>query len=216
MGRKVSPISFRLASRLNWITRWYAKAPQYKDFLIEDIKLRKCLLDHLKTINISKIEIGRLNRTLRVLIFTPKPGLIIGKRGEEIDSLKKRLQALTSFKLELFVEETKRPESNASVIANSIADQIERRVTFKRAIKRLITNALRAGALGIKVMGSGRLGGAEIARKEWYKEGKVPLQTIEADIDYATSIAKTTYGIIGLKVWVNKGCWKQPLPIKVS
>jgi small subunit ribosomal protein S3 len=210
MGRKVSPISFRLASRLNWITKWYAKAPKYKDFLIEDIKLRRCLLDRLKTISISKIEIERSNRTLRVLISTPKPGLIIGKRGEEIDGLKKRLQTLTNFRLELFIVETKKPDSNASIIVNSISEQIERRVSFKRAIKRLITNAIRAGALGIKVMGSGRLGGAEIARKEWYKEGKVPLQTIEADIDYATSIAKTTYGIIGLKVWVNKGCWKQP------
>lgn len=211
MGRKVNPAVFRVASRLDWSSKWYAKNHKYQTYVVEDLKIRRHLKNHLKVSTISNITIERYPRLLRVTILSSKPGIIIGKRGEEVDSLKEKIKMFTNSRLEIFVEEVKRPGSNASLIASNLAEQISRRIPFRRAIKRLITNALKLGVRGIKVMGSGRMSGVEIARKEWYKEGKIPLHTIDANIDYSTAIAKTTYGVIGLKVWVYRGSWNAKL-----
>lgn len=209
MGRKVNPTAFRLASRFNWSARWYTRGRKYKDYVAEDVRLRTNLSEQLRAAPVSKIEIERSPKSVRLTIHTSKPGLVIGKRGEVVDSLRKKAKTATGSQLEIFVSEVKKPDASAPLIANNLADQIVRRITFKRAIKRLVANAVRAGVLGIKILGSGRLGGAEIARKEWYKEGKVPLHTIDADIDFSTATAKTTFGTIGLKVWVNNGSWKR-------
>ena len=203
MGQKVHPIGFRLGINKTWVSRWYAE----KDFgklLQEDLTIRKYLKKKLHQVGISKIEIERASKKIRVNIFTSRPGMVIGRKGSEIDRLKKELQNLTDKELYINILEVKKPELDAQLVAENIALQLVRRVAFRRAIKRSVSTALKLGALGIKISCAGRLGGAEIARREWYREGRVPLHTLKAHIDYGFAEALTTYGLIGIKVWINK------------
>lgn len=204
MGQKVHPYGFRVGYIFDWESKWYSKK-NYTCFLHEDLEIRKRVQEELKNANISKVVIERVGQKLKVLIHTTRPGVVIGRSGTEIEKLKKKLEGVTKQELDLDVIEIKKPETNAQVVSQNIAQQIVKRVSYKRAMKRAVMTSLKAGALGIKVMCSGRLGGAEIARCEWYREGRVPLHTIRADIEYGFTEATTTYGQIGVKVWIFKG-----------
>ncbi len=203
MGQKVHPIGFRLGINKTWVSRWYAE----KDFgkqLQEDLTIRKYLKKKLQQAGISKIEVERATNKVKINVFTSRPGMVIGRKGAEIDQLKKELQGITDKEVLINIFEVKKPELDAQLVAENIALQLIRRVAFRRAIKRSVQTALKLGAIGIKVSCAGRLGGAEIARSEWYREGKVPLHTLRANIDYGFAEALTTYGLIGIKVWINK------------
>lgn len=205
MGQKVNPIGFRLIRNRNWRSKWYGSNKEYGDLLIEDIRIREFLRDKPVCQGASQIKIRRMNQKVEVTICTARPGLVIGKKGSEIDTLKAELSKFTGKEVWIEVEEIKRPDLDARLVAEGIAKQLERRIPFRRAMKKALQTTMDSGALGIKVQVSGRLGGAEIARDEKYKEGTVPLHTLRADIDYATARAETTYGTIGVKVWINRG-----------
>ncbi len=205
MGHKVNPIGMRLQVNRTWDSRWYADTKDYGDLLLEDIKIREFIEEECKQAGVSKVIIERPHRKCRVTIHTARPGVIIGRKGSEIEVLRKKLAAMTDSELHLNIVEVRKPELDAALVGESIAQQLERRVSFRRAMKRAVQNAMRMGALGIRVNVAGRLGGAEIARTEWYREGRVPLHTLRADIDYAGVEAETPYGIIGIKVWIFKG-----------
>lgn len=203
MGQKTNPIGNRLGIIRTWESRWFSKKA-YADQLIEDLKLRKALKDKLYHAGIAKIEIERIGEKIRVLIFAARPGIIIGKKGAEVEKLKKEVEDITGKQANIEIKEVRRPELDAQLVAENIALQIEKRVAYRRAMKRAVASSIRFGAKGIRVSCAGRLAGAEIARTEWYREGRVPLSTFRADIDYGFAEAKTTYGIIGVKVWIFK------------
>ena len=205
MGQKIHPTGFRLSISRNWASRWYANNRDFAGMLAEDIKVREYLKAKLKNAAVSRVLIERPAKNARITIFSARPGVVIGKKGEDIEALKKELSARLGVPVAVNIEEVRKPEIDAKLIADSITQQLEKRIMFRRAMKRAMQNAMRLGALGIKIMSSGRLNGIEIARCEWYREGRVPLHTLRADIDYGTSEAKTTYGVIGVKVWVYKG-----------
>lgn len=206
MGQKVHPYGFRLGINKPWKSNWYAKK-DYADLLQEDIKIRQHLRKNLSHAGISNLEIERSASRIRINIHTARPGIIIGKKGLEVDRVKDELQRLigTPKQINLNIKEIRRAEVDSSLVAQNVAMQLEKRISFRRAMKKAVVSALRFGAKGIKIRVSGRLGGAEIARSEWYREGRVPLHTLRADIDYGTAEARTTYGVIGIKVWVYKG-----------
>lgn len=204
MGQKVNPIGFRLGVIRTWDSRWYAEA-DYAKLLHEDIKLRNFLKKRLFNSGVSKIEIERAANKAKINIYTARPGLIIGKKGAEVETLKKELAKLTDKEIYLNIQEVRKPELDAQLVSENVALQLERRVAFRRAMKKSVTSALKFGAKGIRITCSGRLGGAEMSRTEWYREGRVPLHTLRADIDYGFAEAKTTYGIIGVKVLIFKG-----------
>lgn len=205
MGQKVNPTSFRLVRTRDWRSKWYANKKEFGDFLLEDHLIRSHLIKKPSLAGLSSIRIKRMSGKIEVTIVTARPGVVIGKKGAEIDVLKVELSKLTGKEVWVSVEEVKRPDVDAKVVADSIAKQLERRIPFRRAMKKAMQSAMDAGAHGIKVQLSGRIGGAEIARTEWYKEGSTPLHTLRADIDYATGRAETTYGSIGVKVWIYRG-----------
>ena len=205
MGQKINPTGFRLSVSRNWSSRWYASNRDFAGMLAEDIKVREYLKLKLKSAAVSRVLIERPAKNARITIFSARPGVVIGKKGEDIENLKKELSKQLGVPVAVNIEEVRKPEIDAKLIADSITQQLEKRIMFRRAMKRAMQNAMRLGALGIKIMSSGRLNGIEIARCEWYREGRVPLHTLRADIDYGTSEAKTTYGVIGVKVWVYKG-----------
>lgn len=204
MGQKVNPKGFRVGVIRDWDSRWYARK-EYSDYLLEDYKIRKYLKKRLYDSGISRIEIERAAGRVKVNIFTAKPGIVIGRGGAEVESLKKALEKMTGKKVNIYINEVKKPELDAQLVAESVASALERRIAFRRAMKQAVGRTMRMGAGGIKLMCSGRLGGAEIARTEWISDGKVPLHTLRADIDYATAEADTTYGKIGIKCWIYKG-----------
>jgi small subunit ribosomal protein S3 len=204
LGQKVNPIGFRLGIIKTWDSRWYAKA-DYAKLLHEDLKLRAFLKKRLYNSGVSKIEIERAASKAKINIYTARPGLIIGKKGSEVETLKKELAKLTDKEIYLNIQEVRKPELDAQLVAENVALQLERRIAFRRAMKKSVTSALKFGAKGIRITCAGRLGGAEMSRTEWYREGRVPLHTLRADIDYGTAEAKTTYGIIGVKVLIFKG-----------
>ncbi|WP_319241582.1 30S ribosomal protein S3 [uncultured Propionivibrio sp.] len=205
MGQKIHPTGFRLAVTRDWSSRWYANSKDFAGMLNEDVQVRDYLKEKLKHASVGRVLIERPAKNARVTVFSARPGVVIGKKGEEIDHLRSALQKIMGVPVHVSIEEIRKPELDAQLIADSITQQLEKRIMFRRAMKRAMQNAMRLGAQGIKIMSSGRLNGAEIARREWYREGRVPLHTLRADIDYATSEALTTYGIIGVKVWVFKG-----------
>ena len=208
MGHKVNPNGFRLGITTKWVSNWYAERKAYGDNLLKDIQVRDFLKKKLAQASVSKIQIDRPAKSARVTIHTARPGIVIGKKGEDIEKLKQdvaRIMGLKPDVVHISVEEIRKPELDSQLIAESVAQQLERRIMFRRAMKRAVQNAMRIGAGGIKIQVSGRLNGAEIARVEWYREGRVPLHTLRANIDYATAEARTTYGIIGVKVWVFTG-----------
>ena len=205
MGQKVNPVGMRLQVNRTWDSRWYADDKDYGGLLLEDLKIRDFIRKEAKQAGISRVIIERPHKKCRVTIHAARPGVIIGKKGADIEVLRKKLAQFTDSELHLNIVEVRKPELDAQLVAESIAQQLERRVSFRRAMKRSVQNAMRMGALGIRVNVSGRLGGAEIARTEWYREGRVPLHTLRADIDYALAEASTPYGIIGIKVWIFKG-----------
>ena len=205
MGQKIHPTGFRLALNRNWASRWYAANKNFPTMLLEDIRVRDHLRAKLAHAAVSRVIIERPAKNARITIFSARPGVVIGKKGEDIESLKVELQTMLGVPVHVNIEEVRKPELDAQLIADSIAQQLQKRIMFRRAMKRAITNAMRLGAQGIKIMSAGRLNGIEIARTEWYREGRVPLHTLRADIDYGFSEAKTTYGVIGIKVWVFKG-----------
>ena len=205
MGQKINPTGFRLAVTKNWTSRWYANNTDFAKMLKEDVDVRIYLKKKLKNASVSKVIIERPAKNARITIYSSRPGVVIGKKGEDIEVLRRELQKRMGVPVHVNIEEIRKPEVDAQLIADSITQQLEKRIMFRRAMKRAMQNAMRLGAQGIKIMSSGRLNGAEIARREWYREGRVPLHTLKADIDYATSEAETTYGIIGVKVWVYKG-----------
>lgn len=206
MGQKVHPTGIRLGIIRESNARWYPSGEKFADVLRSDIEIREFVRESLpESSSISNIIIERTGRSVKVIVRTAKPGLIIGKKGEDVDKLRVKLSERLNSNVHIVIEEVRKPEIDATLVAANIAQQLEKRIMFRRAMKRAVTNALRQGAKGIKVAVSGRLGGAEIARTEWYREGRVPLHTFRADIDYGTAIAKTTYGIIGVKVWIFKG-----------
>jgi small subunit ribosomal protein S3 len=204
MGQKVNPIGIRLGIVKDWTSKWYA-GKEYAKYLNVDLKVRSYLRKKLAAAAVSRIQIERPARNARIIIHTARPGIIIGKKGGDVDELRQKVSAMMGVPVHIVIEEIRKPELDASVVGQSIAQQLERRVMFRRAMKRAVQSAMRQGALGIKVSLGGRLGGAEIARTEWYREGRVPLHTFRADIDYATAISHTTYGVIGIKVWIFKG-----------
>lgn len=205
MGQKVNPIGMRLQVNRTWDSRWYADTKDYGGLLLEDIKIREFVNEECKQAGVSRVIIERPHKKCRVSIHTARPGVIIGKKGADIESLRKKIASMTASELHLNILEVRKPELDARLVGESIAQQLERRVSFRRAMKRAVQNAMRMGALGIRVNVAGRLGGAEIARTEWYREGRVPLHTLRADIDYANIEAATAFGIIGIKVWIFKG-----------
>ncbi|MFX1735187.1 30S ribosomal protein S3 [Paraburkholderia sp. A1RI_3L] len=205
MGQKIHPTGFRLAVSRNWASRWYANNNNFAAMLKEDIGVREYLKKKLKNASVGRVVIERPAKNARITIYSSRPGVVIGKKGEDIELLKSELQKRMGVPVHVNIEEIRKPETDAQLIADSITQQLERRIMFRRAMKRAMQNAMRLGAQGIKIMSAGRLNGIEIARTEWYREGRVPLHTLRADIDYATSEAKTTYGVIGVKVWVYKG-----------
>ncbi|MDP6217527.1 MAG: 30S ribosomal protein S3 [Alphaproteobacteria bacterium] len=204
MGQKVKPIGLRVGINRTWDSRWYADR-NYGDLLHKDLELREYLMDRLKQAGISRVVIERPAGRARVTIYAGRPGLIIGKKGQDIEKLRADLSKMAKTEVSLNIVEVRKPEIDAKLVGENIAQQLERRVGFRRAMKRAVQNAMRGGALGVKIQVGGRLGGAEIARSEWYREGRVPLHTLRADIDYATAEGNTTYGIIGVKVWIFKG-----------
>ena len=205
MGQKVNPIVMRLSVNKDWSSKWYAKGTEFANLLHEDLKIRKYITKELKNAAISKVVIERPAKKAIITIHTARPGVVIGKKGTDIEKIKSKVSKLTSGEVQLNIVEVRKPEIDAQLIADNIAEQLERRASFRRTMKRAIQSALRLGAKGIKIVSGGRLGGAEIARIEWYREGRVPLHTLRADIDYGTAEALTTYGIIGVKVWVYRG-----------
>jgi small subunit ribosomal protein S3 len=205
MGQKIHPTGFRLSVTRNWTSRWYANSKAFPQMLKEDIEVRDYLKKKLAHASVGRVVIERPAKNARVTVYSARPGVVIGKKGEDIEHLKAELQRKMGVPVHVNIEEIRKPEIDAQLIADSIAQQLEKRIMFRRAMKRAMQNAMRLGAQGIKIMSSGRLNGAEIARREWYREGRVPLHTLRADIDYGTSEAKTTYGIIGIKVWVFRG-----------
>jgi len=205
MGQKIHPTGFRLSVNRNWSSKWYANSKNYAGVLSEDLKVREFLKKKLAHASLSRILIERPAKNARITLYSARPGVVIGKKGEDIDNLRKQLSSIMSVPVTLNIEEVRKPEQDAQIIADSIATQLEKRIMFRRAMKRAMQNAMRFGAQGIKIMSSGRLNGAEIARTEWYREGRVPLHTLRADIDYGFAEANTTYGVIGIKVWVYKG-----------
>ena len=213
MGQKVNPHGLRVGVIKDWDSRWYADDKDFADFLVEDYKIREYLKKKLYNAGVSKIEIERASDRVKVIIFTAKPGVIIGKGGQEIEVTKQKLQKFTNKKLVLDIKEIKRPDREAQLVAENIAQQLENRVSFRRAMKSSMGRTMKAGALGIKAAVSGRLGGADIARTEFYSEGTIPLQTLRADIDYGFAEADTTYDKLGVKVWIYKG---EVLPTKAK
>ena len=205
MGQKIHPTGFRLALNRNWASRWYANNKTFPTMLLEDIAVRDYLKQKLAHAAVSRVVIERPAKNARITVYSARPGVVIGKKGEDIESLKAELQKMLRVPVHVNIEEVRKPELDAQLIADSIAQQLQKRIMFRRAMKRAITNAMRLGAQGIKIMSAGRLNGIEIARTEWYREGRVPLHTLRADIDYGFAEAKTTYGVIGIKVWVFKG-----------
>ncbi len=204
MGQKVNPVGIRLGITRDWTSKWYAEN-DYANYLNGDLNVRKYGYKKLSDAAVSLVQIERPARNARVTIHAARPGVIIGKKGSDVDDLRQELGRILGVPVHVSIEEVRKPELNAKLVAEGVAQQIEKRVMFRRAMKRAVQSALRQGALGIKITLSGRLGGAEIARTEWYREGRVPLHTFRADIDYATAIAQTTYGVIGVKVWIFKG-----------
>ncbi|MEW6606743.1 MAG: 30S ribosomal protein S3 [bacterium] len=204
MGQKVHPIGFRLKYIYDWESRWFSKK-SYRNDLIEDLKIRKFIKERLKRTGVSKIIIERFGQKMRITIYTARPGIVIGRRGQDVEKLRQEILKMTNLQIQIDINEIKEPELEAQVVAENIAIQIEKRISFRRAMRQAVITALRHGAKGIKVTCGGRLGGAEIARSEWYREGRVPLHTLRAEIDYATAEAVTTYGRIGIKVWIFKG-----------
>jgi small subunit ribosomal protein S3 len=205
MGQKTNPIGLRLQINRTWDSRWYAEGRDYAALLKEDIAIRKYIMESLPQAAISKVVIERPAKICRVSIFAARPGVIIGKKGADIEKLRAKLATMTASEVKLNIVEIRKPEIDARLVAQSLADQLERRVAFRRAMKRAVQAALRLGAEGVKIACGGRLGGAEIARVEWYREGRVPLHTLRANIDYAEAEAHTAYGVIGVKVWIFKG-----------
>ncbi|MBL4788076.1 MAG: 30S ribosomal protein S3 [Kordiimonadaceae bacterium] len=205
MGQKVNPVGLRLGINRTWDSRWYAEGDEYGKLLHEDLKIREFLFKKLTQASISKVIIERPAKKCRVTIYSARPGVIIGKKGADIEKLRQAVAKYTASDVALNIVEVRKPEIDAKLIADNIAQQLERRVAFRRAMKRAVQSAMRLGAGGIRINCAGRLGGAEIARTEWYREGRVPLHTLRADIDYGTSEALTAYGICGMKVWVFKG-----------
>ena len=205
MGQKIHPTGFRLAVTRNWASRWYATNRNFASMLAEDLEVREFLKKKLKNAAVSRILIERPAKSARITIFSARPGVVIGKKGEDIENLKLELAKRLNCPVSVNIEEVRKPEVDAQLIADSITQQLEKRIMFRRAMKRAMQNAMRLGAQGIKIMSAGRLNGIEIARTEWYREGRVPLHTLKADIDYGTSEAHTTYGVIGVKVWVYRG-----------
>lgn len=205
MGQKVHPTGIRLGIVKNHSSIWYAEKQDYADKLYADLQVRKHLEEKLSHASVSKIEIQRPASSAKVIIHTARPGVVIGKKGEDVDRLRGELNEMMGVPVQINIEEIRKPDLDASLVAQSVAQQLERRVMFRRAMKRAVQNAMRGGAQGIKIQVGGRLGGAEIARSEWYREGRVPLHTLRADVDYATAEGLTTYGILGVKVWIFKG-----------
>ena len=204
MGQKVNPNGIRLGINRTWSSRWFSKS-QYSVLLHQDLEIKKYVEEKLKNASISKVNIERAAKKLRISIYSSRPGIIIGKKGADIESLKNKLTKLSNLEVFLDIKEVRKPEVEAKLVAENIASQLEKRVSFRRAMKKAVQSSMRLGAKGVKVLCSGRLGGAEIARSEKYNEGSVPLHTLRSDIDYATAEAETTYGICGIKVWINKG-----------
>jgi len=204
LGQKVHPIGIRLGIIKTWNSKWFARK-DYKNFLYEDLAIQKYIKSNLFHAGVPKIEIERTGQKIKTIIHTARPGIIIGKKGAEVEKLKKKLESMTGKELSIDIKEIRKPELDATLVAENIATQLEKRIAFRRAMKKSVISAIRFGAQGIKVACSGRLAGAEIARDEWYREGRVPLHTFRSDIDYGTAEAKTTYGRIGIKVWIYKG-----------
>ena len=205
MGQKVNPVGLRLGINRTWDSRWYAKKNAFGRALAEDMHLRKFIYTKLPQAGISKVVIERSSKKVAVFIHTARPGIVIGKRGADIEKLRKELVKIVGCEISLNIVEIRKPEIDAQLVADNLAQQLEKRISFRRAMKRSLQSAMRIGALGVRINCSGRLGGSEIARMEWYREGRVPLHTFRANIDYGTAIAKTTYGICGVKVWIFKG-----------
>nr|MBV6630698.1 30S ribosomal protein S3 [Oceanococcus sp. HetDA_MAG_MS8] len=205
MGQKVHPVGFRLGISAEHSSRWYAERSKYRENVEADFRVREMLRKRLKNASVSRIQIERLAGAVAITIHTARPGIVIGKKGEDIDRLRAELAQMVAMPVKVNVEEIRKPELDAYLVAESVAQQLERRIMFRRAMRRAVSNAMRLGAGGIKIQVSGRLNGAEIARTEWYREGRVPLHTLRADVDYGTAEASTTYGIIGVKVWLFKG-----------
>ena len=209
MGQKVHPYGFRLGIIYDWKSRWFATR-DYADLLQEDLAIRRYIKSHLRRAAISRVEIERTTKRIKVDIYTARPGIVIGRRGAEVDRIKRDLAKMTGKEVQVNIQEVNQPELDAFLVAQNIAEQLEGRVSFRRAMKRSVQNAMRAGAKGIKVSCAGRLGGTEMARTEWYREGQVPLQTLRADIDYGFYVSRTTFGVIGVKVWIYKGVIAEP------
>lgn len=205
MGQKVNPIGLRLGINRTWDSRWYADSGEYGDLLHEDMRIRDFIMESRRAAGISRVVIERPHKKCRVTVHTARPGILIGKKGNDIEVLRKKLSKMTDSDVHLNILEVRKPEIDATLVAEGIAQQLERRVAFRRAMKRAVQSAMRLGALGIRINCAGRLGGAEIARTEWYREGRVPLHTLRADIDYGVARASTAYGIIGIKTWIFKG-----------
>lgn len=205
MGQKVHPIGIRLGYIKDWSSRWFAESREYPKLLHDDLKTREFIKKKLAHASVSRIQINRPANNAQITVYTARPGIVIGKKGEDIDALRRQVSELMGIPVHLNVEEIRKPELDAQLVAEGVAQQLEKRIMFRRAMKRAVTNTMRLGAQGIKINVGGRLNGAEIARREWYREGRVPLHTLRADIDYGFAEAKTTYGIIGVKVWIFKG-----------
>ena len=205
MGQKVHPIGFRLGIIKDWTSKWYAESKDYANYLNTDLQVRDYLKKKLQKASVSRIQIDRPARNAVITIYTARPGIVIGKKGEDIDRLRKEVAERMGIPVHINIEEIRKPELDAQLVAESVAQQLERRIMFRRAMKRAVQNSMRLGAQGVKINVAGRLNGAEIARTEWYREGRVPLHTLRADIDYGFAEASTTYGIIGVKVWIFKG-----------
>jgi small subunit ribosomal protein S3 len=205
MGQKVHPIGIRLGYTKDWSSRWYANTQNYPEFLHQDIKVRELLKKKLSHASVSRIQINRAASNAHITIHTARPGIVIGKKGEDIEKLRLQVSSMIGIPVQLNVEEIRKPELDAQLVAESVTQQLEKRIMYRRAMKRAVSNTMRLGAEGMKINVAGRLNGAEIARSEWYREGRVPLHTLRADIDYGFAEANTTYGIIGVKVWIFKG-----------
>jgi small subunit ribosomal protein S3 len=205
MGQKVHPTGFRLGIATDWTSRWYADSKNFADFLETDLRVREFIKRKLAHASVSRVEIARASRTAQIAVHTARPGVVIGKKGEDIERLRRSVSQMMDMPVHINIEEVRKPELDAQLVAENVAQQLERRIMFRRAMKRAVQNAMRLGAEGIRIHVAGRLNGAEIARSEWYREGRVPLHTLRANIDYGFAEAKTTYGVIGVKVWVFKG-----------
>lgn len=205
MGQKVHPIGIRLGIVKDWTSKWYADSKDYADYLLTDLTVREYLKKKLQQASVSRIQIERPARNARITVHTARPGMVIGKKGEDIEALRKEVSTMMGIPAHISIEEIRKPELDAQLVAESVAQQLERRIMYRRAMKRAVTNTMRLGAQGIKINLAGRLNGAEIARREWYREGRVPLHTLRADIDYGFAEAHTPSGVIGIKVWIFKG-----------